>query len=103
IPAVLIEVGGHGQWAADEVDRQLSGLRRVAARLGITGDTAAAAGTRSTPVCEVVADVTAESGGLWFPAVSPGDTVAAGATLGVIEDIFGATATTVTAPAEGTY
>lgn len=102
IPAVLIEVGGRGLWATDEVDRQLTGLRAVAERLGIlAGDSTVV--RRRLPVFEVAADVKADVGGLWFPAVSPGDRVAAGATLGVVEDIFGAALSTVTSPVDGVY
>lgn len=102
IPAVLIEFGGHGQWTPDEVDHQFTGLRAVAARLGIVPDPTTD-DHRSLPVTEVAADVTADIDGLWFPAVSPGDAVAAGSALGVIEDIFGTTRVTVSSPVEGVY
>ena len=34
VPAVLVEVGGHGQWSQAEADIQRDGLRRVAALAG---------------------------------------------------------------------
>jgi hypothetical protein len=102
IPAVLIEFGGRGMWAENEVDRQLTGLRAVAARLGILPGQQAV-DRPGLPQYEVAADVIAEVGGLWFPAVSPGERVPVGTTLGTVEDIFGATLATIASPAEGEY
>ncbi len=122
IPAVLIEFGGRGQWAEDEVDRQLTGLL-VVARLGIRRvmmrrrpgrrlrrrlrrplwPRAGRPARPALPVYEVAADVIAEVGGLWFPAVSPGDAVTVGTMLGTVQDIFGNTIAAVIAPADGVY
>jgi uncharacterized protein len=99
IPAVLIEVGGEGRWSQEEADVQRSGLRRVAAQVGILP---AEEGARPhLPLFEDAADVLSERPGLWFPEVAPGALVAEGTRLGHLEDPLGDVAQEILAPTAG--
>jgi predicted deacylase len=99
IPAVLIEVGGMGQWSQEEADVQRSGLRRIAAQAGILPG---GEGARPhLPLFEDAAVVRSEHAGLWYPAVAPGEPVAEGTPLGRIEDPLGDVVHEVLAPAAG--
>jgi predicted deacylase len=78
--AVLVEVGGRGLWSQAEADVQRHGLLRVAALAGILP---AGRHTRPhLPLFEDAADVLTDEGGLWFPEVEPGASVAQGTRLG---------------------
>ena len=61
VPAVLVEVGGQGQWSQAEADIQRDGLRRVAALAGILPDRArpgrACRCSRTRPTCSASARV----------------------------------------------
>jgi predicted deacylase len=99
IPAVLIEVGGMGQWSQHEADVQRSGLRRIAAQVGILP---AEDGARPhLPLFEDAAVVRSEHAGLWYPEVAPGEPVAEGTRLGHLEDPLGDVVHEVLAPAAG--
>jgi uncharacterized protein len=99
IPAVLIEVGGMGTWSQEEADVQRSGLRRIAALVGILP---AEEGTRPhLPLFEDAAVVRSDRPGLWFLEVAPGAPVAEGTRLGRIEDPLGDVEHEVLAPAAG--
>lgn len=99
--AVLVEVGGHGQWSQDEADVQRLGLRRVAALAGILPDAGEGVRAVDLPVFEDAADVRCERAGLWFPELAPGDEVAAGERIGRLEDPAGADVRGVVAPVAG--
>ena len=99
VPAVLVEVGGQGQWSQAEADIQRDGLRRVAALAGILPDRGPA--RPRLPLFEDAADVLCERPGLWFPEVAVGAAVAKGARLGRLEDPLGAEVQEILAPAAG--
>ncbi|UIJ33760.1 succinylglutamate desuccinylase/aspartoacylase family protein [Allobranchiibius sp. GilTou73] len=88
IQAVLIEVGGQGRWTEHEVDIQRDGLHNVIAHLGMTPHRAPR-DKRSLPNFDAVPSKLAEHAGLWFPAVTAGETVSAGQFVGAIQDPFG--------------
>lgn len=78
---------------------QRHGLLRVAALAGILP---VGRHTRPhLPLFEDAADVLTDEGGLWFPEVEPGASVAQGTRLGRLEDAFGDTVREVLAPADG--
>lgn len=99
--AVLVEIGGYGQWSQEQADVQRLGLRRVAALAGILPAAGDQGARLDLPVFEDAADVRCERTGLWFPDVAPGDEVAAGERLGRLEDPFGEDVRDVRAPAAG--
>jgi uncharacterized protein len=99
IPAVLIEVGGEGRWSQEEADVQRSGLRRVAAHVGILP---AEEGARPhLPLFEDAATVLSERAGLWYPEVAPGTLVAEGTPLGRLESPLGDAVQEILAPTAG--
>jgi predicted deacylase len=105
IAAVLIEIGGQGQWSPEEVAVQHDGLRRVAALAGIlpdAGGPGAGVGARPPlPVFEDAGDVISDRAGLWFPEVAVGTAVEPGTRLGWLEDVFGDDAQQIVSPAAG--
>jgi predicted deacylase len=105
IAAVLIEIGGQGQWSPDEVAVQRDGLRRVAALAGIlpgTGGAGPGAGTRPhLPVFEDAGEVISDRSGLWFPEAAVGTVVEKGTRLGRLEDVFGDDVQQIVSPADG--
>lgn len=102
IPAVLVEIGDRGLWTEEQVQQQLEGLLAAAAHLGITPGTSGD-DPAPHPVFEGAASIISEHEGLWFPALRPGDPVAAGGTIGVVEDAFGDTIATITSPVGAVY
>jgi predicted deacylase len=101
IPAVLVEIGGKGQWTPEEVKAQLTGLWRAAATTGVL-DEAAEESTSDLPIYEVAAGVEADAEGLWFPFVQPGEEVRVDDVIGVLKDPFGDIVREIRSPAEGT-
>jgi uncharacterized protein len=102
IPAVLIEVGGEGRWSQEEADVQRTGLRRVAAQVGILPAVPSDEGARPhLPLFEDAADVLSDRPGLWYPEVAPGTTVTEGTRLGHLEDPLGDVVHEILAPAAG--
>ena len=99
IPAVLIEVGGGGDWTQEDVDVQSTGLRRVAEMAGILP--AETEARPHLPLFEDAADVLCDRPGLWFPEVAVGVAVAKGTRLGRLEDPLGDVAQEILAPAPG--
>jgi predicted deacylase len=88
-----------GTWSQEEADVQRSGLRRIAALVGILP---AEEGERPhLPLFEDAAVVRSDRPGLWFLEVAPGAPVAEGTRLGRIEDPLGDVEHEVLAPAAG--
>jgi uncharacterized protein len=98
VPGVLLESGGNGLWTEETVGLLETGVKRIMAKLGMmkTGG-----GTAPRPtVCRM--EVTkAPASGYWHCAVSPGATVARGATLGTITDLLGQEKRTIIAEHAG--
>jgi predicted deacylase len=100
IPAVLGEVGGQGLWPASDVALHAAGLRRALHAAGLIPEPEPGP-RRATRVLARDVWLRSEVGGCWHPAVSVGDEVAEGQRLGEVQDAFGATLRTVTAPLSG--
>ena len=102
IAAVLGEVGGRGQWPADDVVRHGAGLRRALVAAGVLSPSQATgpAGTSSVLLTQE-AWLRSEVSGYWHPQVAVGDTVSAGQHLGEVRDPFGAVLQAVPAPIGG--
>jgi predicted deacylase len=105
IAAVLIEIGGQGQWSPDEVAVQRDGLRRVAELAGIVpaaGGAATGASDRPhLPIFEDAGHVISDRPGLWFPEAAIGAAVEQGTRLGRLEDVFGDDVQEIVSPAAG--
>lgn len=101
IAAVLIEIGGLGQWSPDEVAVQRDGLRRVAALAGIVPAADGAGDRPPLPVFEGAGDVISDRAGLWFPEVTVGSAVQEGTRLGRLEDAFGDDVQLIVSPSAG--
>ncbi|MER9002599.1 succinylglutamate desuccinylase/aspartoacylase family protein [Mesorhizobium sp. M0862] len=86
--AFMIELGGGGRLENDFVEHGVAGLLRLAGKIGINGHGTAAV---SRPIKRVTkrAHRLAGVAGLFEPATSPGRSVSAGSTIGVIRDLFG--------------
>ena len=94
IPSVIAEVGGNGLWDEAGVAALVDGASRVMRHLDMTdreGSPAPGAAPRFVTMWVPPAPVT----GLWYPAVEVAATVAAGAPLGEIRDVFGTVLATV--------
>lgn len=85
IPALLVEAGQRGDRDPATVARLVDGLLRP---LGQAGATDRPAGNAPMEILEWLwaTSVTAESTGLWYPAVTAGDDVMAGQPLGHLLD-----------------
>ena len=99
VPAIIAEAGGQGLWPEEAIGLLVDGVRRVMGHLGML---TAAPAALAVQEYAALAWLSAPSGGLWYPAVQVGDTVAAGQQVGVIRDVFGALLETLLAPAPGT-
>lgn len=87
VPSVLAEAGGQGRWPESAVEPLTTGVTRVMRSLGmLTGEI--------EPVRVRTLDtfdwLRAEATGLWHPAVTAGDEVAAGQEVGRVTDLLGA-------------
>ncbi|MCW4116463.1 succinylglutamate desuccinylase/aspartoacylase family protein [Aurantimonas sp. MSK8Z-1] len=98
VPAILPEVSGNGLWDDALVTRLTDGVAQVMALLGMTNGE-----PKPTPAPDYVTMwvPAAPVAGLWYPAKGLREPVAAGETLGVIRDFFGADLATVTSEKEG--
>lgn len=99
VPAIIAEAGGQGLWPEEAIGLLVDGVRRVMGHLGML---TAAPAALAVQEYAALAWLSAPSGGLWYPAVQVGDTVAAGQQVSVIRDVFGALLETLLAPAPGT-
>lgn len=98
IPAVLMEVGGMGLWTERQVELELRSIRSLMGFLDM--GPAPVKNTRQQEA-EEMCYVEAETSGLWFPEVQPEQGIAAGQTLGRIEDLEGRILQTVRARWDG--
>ena len=98
IPALLMEVGGLGQWTTGQVEMELRSIRSLMGWMGMGG----------TPCCNKnqkealdMAYEEAEVSGLWFPRVSAGQTITRGEVLGTMTTLEGRLLQTVRAKWDG--
>jgi len=99
VPAVIAEVGQQGILDPAAVERHVRGLRNVLIRLGMTsGQEVLYATPRHL---ERFVWLHASAPGLFYPAVSAGQTVEAGQPVGDVRDLFGETVQDLRAPAAG--
>jgi predicted deacylase len=101
IPAIIAECGGNGILDPSAVVRHLGGLRNLAMTVGVL----AGEPTRGQPIEEHDGWewLRTDTGGWWQPAVRVGSTVAAGAHLGVVSDVWtDQPIAEITAPTAGT-
>jgi len=88
IPAVLAESGSHGVLDPACVATHLKGLKNVLSYLEMS-DFPQVLEVEQPTLLHRFTGVSSPGAGLWYPAVSKGDTVHKGQTLGVIKDFFG--------------
>ncbi|MEU3692625.1 succinylglutamate desuccinylase/aspartoacylase family protein [Streptomyces narbonensis] len=102
VPALLVEAGQRGDRDPTAAARLVDGLLRLLGRAGVT-DRPAGDADAPTEIHEWLwaASVTAETTGLWYPAVTAGDDVTAGQPLGHLLDPADGTRTPVDSPATG--
>jgi len=86
IPSMLLEIGGQGLWTQEQLEQCLESLYSLMGHLDMMGS-----GRKNINQKEAVEAVyeDAESDGLWYPAVSPGQRITTGMVLGVLEDLEG--------------
>ena len=100
IPALLAEIGSNGLWPEEDVALHAAGLRRalhVAGLLPAPGEGPRRSSRALASVAWLDSDVT----GFWHPAVALGQAVEKGQVLGEVQDPFGVSLWTVTAPQSG--
>jgi predicted deacylase len=103
IPAITAEAGGCGLVERHAVDLHVSGLNRVLAQLGMTGEPGdqAAAAEPPTYLSRFIW-LRCAGPGWWEPTVGVGEAVAQGQLLGTVTSLDGADVLeTITAPADG--
>lgn len=100
VPSLLIERGGRGQWSRREIGDYKADLYRLLSHLGLTEDGTAPENTDQQEITEVFYP-SAQTDGLWYPAVAAGDFVRPGDPLGEIRDCFGTLLECCTAQAGG--
>ncbi|MDQ7844255.1 MAG: M14 family metallopeptidase [Armatimonadota bacterium] len=99
VPAIIAEVGQQGILDPAAVERHVRGLRNVLIRLGmISGQEVLYASPRRL---ERFVWLRAPTQGLFYPAVSAGQTVEAGQPVGEVRDLFGEPVGDLRAPASG--
>ncbi|MCD8349219.1 MAG: succinylglutamate desuccinylase/aspartoacylase family protein [Planctomycetaceae bacterium] len=87
VPGLLLEIGGQGLWSAGEVEQCLGSIGSLMDHLGLTGRPGEATPNQKEAMETVYEE--ADSCGLWFPLVEPGQRFSAGESLGVMEDLSG--------------
>ncbi|WP_296711981.1 M14 family metallopeptidase [Tistrella sp.] len=92
--AFMVELGAGSRIEWPYVEQGSAGLRRTAAEIGMFEDRPAPGGTLRKVLKR--RHVTADTGGLFRAACTPGDILQPGSPLGVITDIFGDIVDTVT-------
>jgi hypothetical protein len=99
VPGIVAEAGGRGLLEQTAVDQLALGARSVMRELGmLPGDPSPAP---SRVLSRRFAWLYAPAAGWWRAQVAPGDEVAAGQRLGVIEDLFGEEHVVIEAPDDG--
>jgi predicted deacylase len=99
VPGIVAEAGGRGLLEQPAVDLLAQGTRSVMRELGmLSGDPSPAP---SRVLSRRFAWLYAPEAGWWRSEVAPGEEVAAGQRLGVIEDLFGDERCVIEAPDDG--
>jgi predicted deacylase len=96
IPAVLLEAGGGGTLNPALVEIEVQGLLNVMRHLGIIEGPVRP--TRSHRLCYGMYLFRTKFGGLFFPAVQPGDMITASQHLGVMKNLRGEVLASFTSP-----
>jgi len=99
IPAIIAEAGGRGLLEQPAVDLLTRGARSVMQELGMLAGEPSPA--QAPTLSRRFAWLYAPEAGWWRSEVQPGDEVAAGGRLGVIEDLFGDEIHVIEAPEDG--
>ncbi len=86
VPAMLIEIGGRGEWKQEEVERCIRCVLSLMGFLGM-GPQAKINGFQQEALETCYQE--ASSDGMWFPLVKAGDAVQAGGLLGTLRDLEG--------------
>ncbi len=95
IPAWEGEVGGGGSFNRENVAYYMARLRSLLQHMGMLAGRPPA---NDNPRFFRHSDVSAPTGGVWRPAVAPGDRVAAGGTLGALLTLHGDEVEIIVAP-----
>jgi predicted deacylase len=95
IPAWEGEVGGGGSFNRENVAYYMARLRSLLQHMGMLAGRPPA---NDNPRFFRHSDLSAPAGGVWRPAVAPGDRVSAGATLGALLTLHGDEVETIVAP-----
>ena len=98
-PGVLIEAGGAGTLDPAVVDMEIEGIHNVMRYLGMLDGKPVEDIPHTT--CYGMYIMKSKFGGLFLPAVRPGDVVKKGARLGEMQDIRGNVRAQFTAPMDG--
>ncbi len=99
VPGIVAEAGGRGLLTEPETQLLVDGVANVLRHLGML-DGAASGGTAPVEVSRFTW-LTAPAEGMWYPAVSVGDEVREGQTVGRIGSLFGEPLGEITAPHGG--
>ncbi len=94
VPSVLPEVSGNGLWGEDTVGMMMAGIHRVMHHLGMIADEAPPS-PQAAPDYVTMWVPSAPVDGLWYPAKTLSEPVAAGEALGEIKDVFGTVLATI--------
>ncbi len=98
LPSVIAEAGGQGLWPEDAVQQLVEGVQRSMQHLGMLAGRPA---PRDVRELTTFAWIRSEHAGLWRPAVSGGDEVAAGQEVGVVSDLLDVPLRRVVSPIDG--
>jgi len=98
VPSIIAEAGGQGLWPEDAVQPLVEGVQRSMQHLGMLAGSPA---PRPVRQLTTFAWIRSEHAGLWRPAVSGGDEVAAGQEVGVVSDLLDVPVRRVASPIDG--
>ncbi|MET8573560.1 succinylglutamate desuccinylase/aspartoacylase family protein [Streptomyces sp. NPDC005012] len=101
VPAVLVESGRLGERDSEAADRLSRGLLGLLSVLEVVAPSDPAPPAGPVRAWTWAASVTAPATGLWYPALSAGDDVAAGGVLGYVRDPADGRRTPVLSPVTG--
>lgn len=96
IPALIVETGGGAQVPEEHIDQYVTAIRGVAQAMGIVPGTPPS--HRNYRHMDVADLVYTRTGGLFLPAVQPGQVVRKGQELGRVVNLYGDVVETVTSP-----
>jgi uncharacterized protein len=98
IPAVLVEIGGQGQWNEAQAVEMYAGLRRA---LGFAGLIDMRFAPVSARIMNESAWLRSQHNGLFYPSCRVGENVSAGQHLGRVVNFLGETVQEAIAPEAG--